>query len=67
MIFVIRKGHEMPFVSEARVLVWLGCEMARTGPLLLLACNMLRLDFVASDSSCTPLCDSLMFRFLFPS
>lgn len=35
-------------------LIRVGCEMAKTGPLLLPVSNLFRLDFVACDSSCTP-------------
>lgn len=50
MFFVLRKGCETPLA-----LVWVGCEIAKTGSLLLPACNVLRSDFAACDSSCTPL------------
>lgn len=59
MFFDLRKGHKTPLA-----LVWVGYDIAKTGSLLLPACDMLRSDFVACDSSCIPLRGSLMFRFL---
>lgn len=51
------------FLSEALALVWVGYELAETRSLMLPAC-MLRLDFMACEPSCSPLCGSLTFRLL---
>lgn len=64
MFFALRKGCEMPLVSAAGASLGLAVRRQRQDPCSYLCVTFShRLDCVACDSSCIPLCCSLTFRF----